>query len=240
MLLIQEYFDMRIPMAVVVCLVSLSALDIVLPRAFGDAVVYTLAADTSSVDGQSGYIDIQFDPGFQTTQSAFASISNLSTDANLDPLSVQISGDVSGALPAGVTIGNGTQFNDYFEGLIFGNRLSFTLSLSGPALVSPDGSAASGSTFGVGFYDSTAVNPILTTNVTDGFAAVVNVNLDGTTTPIAYPSGTGGGAPAIGISAVPEPSSISMLLVGLGFSVVFWCRKIGLSKYFRGSFHFSN
>ena len=79
-----------------------------------------------------------------------------------------------------MTIGNSTQFNDYFEGLIFGNTVTFALAFSGPALTSPNGTAMSGSTFGIGFYDSTPLNPILTTNVTDGFAGIINVNLDGT------------------------------------------------------------
>lgn len=185
----------------------------------GDAVAgpitYLVMANTSSVNGTTGYIDLQFDPGFQTTQSAVVAVNSFATDGIMNPGSVQVAGDVTGLLPSSVTIGNSTQFNDYFEGLIFGDTVTFRLALSGPALTSPNGTALSGSTFGIGFYDSTGFNPILTTNVTDGFAGVINVNLDGTTTPIVFPLNDGVSISAISITAIPEPSSLWLVGVGI-------------------------
>jgi hypothetical protein len=95
-----------------------------------------------------------------------------------------LTGDVSGgALPATVTIDNGTGFNDYFEGFTFGSTLSFDVRLYGPALSSPDGISASGSRFAFGmFSDAGGSAPVLTSDTTDGFAFIVDVNLDSTTT----------------------------------------------------------
>ena len=51
-----------------------------------------------------------------------------------------------------VTFGNGTAFNDFFEGFTYGSKLSFHASLFGPALSSPDGTATSGSTFAFSMF----------------------------------------------------------------------------------------
>jgi hypothetical protein len=121
---------------------------------------------------------------------------------------------VSGALPATLTFDNGTGFNDYFEGFTFGSTLAFDVSLFGPALSSPDGISTSGSTFAFSmFSDAIGTLPVLTSNLTNGFAFTVNVNLDGTTTPTNFSSQT-----SSGVASVPEPGSL--VLLGTGIAII--------------------
>jgi len=88
--------------------------------------------------------------------------------------------------------GNGTAFNDYFDGFTLGSTMSCQVSLYGPALSSPDGVSTSGSsTFAFSmFSDAAGTIPALTTDTTDGFAFTVDVNLDGTTTATNFSSQT--------------------------------------------------
>ena len=171
-------------------------------------IVYTVTVDTSSISGDAGSLDFNFNPGPLTTQAANLQILNFAGDGTLAG-GPSLTGDVAGTLPATLTFDNGTAFNDYFEDFIFGSALSFQVSLYGPALSSPDGISTSGSAFAFSmFSDSAGTIPALTTDTTDGFAVVVDVNLDGTTTLTSYIP------PSDLPSAIPEPSS--WLLFGTG------------------------
>jgi hypothetical protein len=59
--------------------------------------------------------------------------------------------------------------------------------------------------------------PVLTTNTIEGFAFTIDVNLDGTTT-VANFSGQTTVAPA---PAIPEPSTLSLMAVGVGLWLAF-------------------
>ena len=145
-------------------------------------ITYDVTVDTSSVSGTAGSFDFQFNPGPLVTQPASLQILSFSSNGVLVGSAVP-TGDVTGVLPAPLTFDNGTAFNDYFEGFTYGSTLSFQVSLYGPALTSPDGTATSGSTFAFSmFSDAAGTMPVLTTDTTDGFAFTVDVNLNGTTT----------------------------------------------------------
>lgn len=176
-----------------------------------DPIVYDVTVDTSSIAGTMGSLDFQFDPGPLTTQVASLQILGFSSDGVFAG-SPSLTGDVSGALPATLTYDNGTQYNDFFEGFTYGTTLSFEVSLYGPALSSPDGVSASGSTFAFSmFSDSAGTVPTLTTDMVDGFATTLNVNLDGTTTATAPSTET-----IVSSSSVtPEPESLVLLATGL-------------------------
>src|ERR1700683_1519004 len=51
--------------------------------AFAD-VIYGVTVDTSSLSGNGGYIDLQFNPSSFTTQAANAAVTNFSTDGTLE------------------------------------------------------------------------------------------------------------------------------------------------------------
>ena len=186
-------------------------------------ITYLVTANTSTVSGQAGFIDLQFNPGV-ASQGATASISNFATDGTLNAASVQLTGGAAGLLPGLVTLQNSGALNDYFEGIAFGVSISFDLTLNGPALSAPNGTATSGSTFALSFFDASAVTALLTTDP-NGFAGLVDVNLDGSTTPTTFPA-TANGDPAVTfvVASVPEPSTLLLLAGGL-LGAAAWRRK---------------
>jgi len=173
------------------------------------SAAYIVTIDTSSVNGTSGFLDFQFNPGNNTSQPATAQILNFTTDGTLSGVP-SITGNVSGTLPGTVTFANSTALNEFFQGFNYGTRVSFLLVLSGPAIDAPNGTSTAGSTFGVGLYDNTQT-PILTNQGgTTGFAGQVDINLDGTTTATAFPTATLGPS-VVTLTPTLSPDELSFL-----------------------------
>jgi len=197
--------------------------------ALADPVLEAVSVDTSSLNGTSVSLDFNFNPGPLVSQSASLQILNFSSDGTLAG-SPSVTGDVSGTLPGTLTFDNGTALNDYFEGFTFGNVLKFDVSLYGPALSSPDGTSTSGSSFGFSmFSDPLGATPAFTSDLVDGIALTVLVNLDGSSALTNFSSETSVEAAA---SAVPEPGGLAeMLLLLLG--TVFAARASNASRMAR-------
>jgi hypothetical protein len=186
--------------------------------ASADALSYTVTINTSTINGTSGNLDLQFNPGtLPGTQLATATVQGFTSDGTLG--TAVLIGDVTGTLPGTLSFDNQTVFNDDFQAITFGNTVQFDLVLSGPAVWTPDGISTSGSSFGIGLWDSTGFNPLLTSDP-DGFAGIVNINLDGSGTITTFL--TNAGSPPVVIvtaaatSTVPEP--VSILLFGTGLT----------------------
>jgi hypothetical protein len=209
--------------------------------AFADSVTYYFIMNTSSLSGSSGYIDMQFSEallgggGGMTAYNTYATatVSNFQTDGSLDAASLLTMGDVTGALNQPVTfLANGDgAFNDYYQGITFGNQLSFALTLAGQGVTTPicpinqSGAECNAPSFILDFLDSSQ-STFLFTNDPSGLTysgwivGGVDVNLDATTTPYTNPGP--GNAPSdlsINSNSVPEPSA--WLLLGSGFIGVF-------------------
>jgi hypothetical protein len=189
-----------------------SLLLVSLGHALADPITYLVTVNTSAINGTSGFLDFDFAPG-NDSQSAFVTISGFFPGGSLNG-TPEGNGGVLGSLPGTLTIDNSTQFNDYFQGFDYSTTLTFLLAFGGPALVSPDGMFASGSTFGLGMFDNTGSDPLLTTDP-NGNTFTVNVNLDGTTTVTTFPTNSQGGPPAATVQPTPEPSSFVLLVTGL-------------------------
>src|SRR5271165_284141 len=179
-------------------------------------ITYQVTVNTASIAGTTGSFDFQFNPGPLITQAASLDILAFGGNGSLVGAPM-LTGSVVGALPGPLTFQNSTAFNDYFQGFTYGSSLTFDVHLYGPALTSPNGTATSGSTFAFSMFgDPAGTMPVLTTDTTDGFAFLVNINLDGTTTVIDYSLQT----TVVPAPAVPEPNAISVMFTGMAIALV--------------------
>jgi hypothetical protein len=152
-------------------------------------VAYQVTINTSPVSGTAGFVDFQFNPANPASQAITAQILSFTSDGSLSGAPMAV-GSVAGVLPAPVTFTNNAPLNEYFQGFIYGNTISFLLLLSGPGINSPIANNA-GSTFGIGLYDS-AQQPILTDQgLITGFAGQVDI-LNGIVTTTGFPTQTNG------------------------------------------------
>lgn len=163
--------------------------------------------DTGFLSGLNGFLDLQFGSNVGAV-AANALVSGLS---GVDASAPVLTGDVT-ALPGGAyRFGNSTDFNDLFQALHFGGKVSFNVSFSGL----PDTSASpAASPFSVGLYGD------------DSVTVLGNADASGSLLHLSWlPDANGVGsvstqvvdATAVSaVTAVPEPSSWLMLGAGLG------------------------
>jgi len=178
--------------------------------AWAGPITYHVSVDTSSIAGTAGSLEFQFNPGPLSSQPASLQILNFASNGTLAG-APQTFGDVSGGpLPSTVTFDNGGAFNDYFDGFTFGSSLAFDITLFGPALTAPNGTATSGSAFGFSmFSDPDGTIAALTSDPT-GLALRIDVLLNGTSSVTSF-------SPEAAV-AVPEPSTVLLtatVLLGL-------------------------
>jgi hypothetical protein len=204
------------------CLLSMLLLTATSNLARAGSVTYNVSVNTSSLLGSDGYLDVQFNPGGIGAASATASVTGFTADGTLQPaapLNGTI-GDVTGSLPGALGLTNSTAFNDYFEGMHFGNTITFALTLSGPGV---NGVAPDGSSFAFSLFDSSGGTALLTTDP-NGSVLTVNVNGDATVSALTFPQSPNDPTPvatATLVSSVPEPSSLALMtcLVPAGLAV---------------------
>jgi PEP-CTERM motif len=183
------------------------------------SAVYTVTVNTSSIAGQDGYLDLQFEQGPTPANLATATVTGFSTDGTLTGAG-DISGDVTGQLPAMLSFDNQTVFNDYFQETTFGLMEVFVITLNGPTPLGGGPSA-----FNISFYAADQSTPILTTS-SDGEAGQIVLNADGTTSVQTFPA-TLNGASVLTItptvSGVPEPATVGFMGLGLA-SILLYSR----------------
>lgn len=184
---------------------ALAGLAMALPAS---AATYTVSVDTSSLAGQSGYLDFGF-AGLADSPAATGTLFGLSGGTALG--AAQLDGAAS-ITPGGWQLGTGESFNAVFQSWQFGTQLRFTVDFSGDWLKAGSGS---GNSFSLKLWDEAVSMPLLTA---DGAGDVLRFELS--------PGGSVGietfardsiGTPSVvQVSAVPEPHTYAMLLAGLG------------------------
>lgn len=198
------------------------------------AVTYQIDVDTSSQAGRSGYIQLDFGsgcPNCDTTQKAYAAASGFKTDGAATAFDL---GDERNDLAQGTGSFTGTVLLDNYTGtpasvlqkLAFGSTLSFLVSLSGPAVDAPLNTNANVfglNSFYVSFYDAD-----ITQNLFAGAGALataaLHVQEDGSVLAVANPDALDATKPTGGtsfaslqqVSAVPEPATWAMMVLGFG------------------------
>ena len=193
---------------------ALLLLGIIGPKsAYADFVTYQVSVNTSTLSGQGGNLDFQFNPGGLGAESATATVTSFQTVGGILSQPAMLTGDATGSLPGTLTLDNGTLYNDVFQGFIYGNSFSFRLTLSGQALDNPGGTF--GSSFALSLYDAGGIRPLLTTDP-NGSVLTVNLNANGTTLAETFPQSLTNSIPvAVATSAVPEPSTMVLLIISL-------------------------
>ncbi len=176
-------------------------------------ITFNVSVDTSSLNTQSGLLDFQFNPGDSTALAATASVTLFQTVGGILSQPAMLTGDAAGSLPGTLTLQNSTAFNDANQGFTFGDSFSFNLTLSGPAVDNPGGTA--GSTFALSLYAADDITPLLTTDP-NGSVATINLNANGTTSVFTFPQSPTDNTPVATVTlagAVPEPSTLVLGLI---------------------------
>lgn len=173
------------------------------------ASVFQIEIDTSSLvaaNGNTGWIDLQFNPGNGGTPYAQVSLWNFVGFG--DAASAQVAGNVSGSLAGGYVIGNNdaSGYNDLFHAVNFGGKVGFTVSFSGDL---DPAAAGLGSAFSLSLLNNDTFAPLGTTDF-GGALVVLNWNSLGNVTASALTNEIG-----TSVSAVPEAETWLMLGAGL-------------------------
>ena len=169
------------------------------------SIIYQVLVDTSAFDGTAGYLNFQFnnsgDPNPATAEvSGFAAVGGALGGAP------STFGSVTGALPGTVEFTNDVGFVDYFQELTFGSSFSFYLTLDGPAINAPSGTATSETNFLLYLLGSDGTTALGPTDPDFSSTGYVTIALSGDVTPNAA-----GPNPIVTFSEVenivPEPST---------------------------------
>ena len=185
-----------------------TALALALSAAAGAAQASTLHVelDTGFLSGADGYLDLNFSRNVDSLDAS-ALVSALSGVGAEAPV---LNGDVAAQGSAAYLFRNSTDFNDLFQSVHFGGKVSFNVSFSGlPGLPS----STNQSVFSVALFGADGVS---TLGNTDAFGNLLHM----TWLPAADDAGQVtwqvSDSMVGSITAVPEPSAWLMLGAGLG------------------------
>jgi hypothetical protein len=186
-------------------------LSILLNVAAASASTYSVVVNTSSLSGDTGAIDFQFNPGVGTFQSATVQVSNFAGGTG-GSQTVYGSGVVGGPAPAAISITNvAGQDNEVLDTCTFASSLAFTLNFSGPAITAPAGNNTARSEFSFFLYSDPAGNNPALTSDPNGVALAFALSPQGVLT---------ASIPSPDVKITPEPSSIALMCAPLALLLI--------------------
>ena len=223
----------KIPLFVLAALLAVAVAGIP-GQAHAGSITYEIKFDTSVLDftptpaAMYGLIDISLNPTYaQSPASVAVQAFNPSTDGTLVGAPFFYSGTAAGDLttPAGVTADNSQVPNELQQNFAGKSFFDVFVTLSGSEIGPGASGNWSGTVFSISIFDTSPggnyLSATLTVNPTVGPNGPV---VDGTVLPGTYPPNT----PYVQIIqlAVPEPSSVVLLSLGMGAVVAIgrWAR----------------
>lgn len=211
--------------------------------AHADSVSYLVTVDSTGIAGSSGFLETQLaTAAVPATPSVTATIGSIATDGSLGAVTISTPGVVSGSFGSTLALANDNasvvppNLSDFQQAFTYGTTLSFVLTFSGTEVMSGNPAIPfTGTVFSFILEDANQ-DGLNSGPLYPGEAFDIYVNPSGGTLLVApndpylaggpvpgFPPATGGLYPAVTIapfSAVPEPSSVVMLGLGLGAMTV--------------------
>ena len=181
------------------------------------AETLNISVDTRSLAGQTGWIDLQFNPGDVDAPLATTLVSAFSSDGNVTGTAT-LSGDAVGDTNNVIRLGNSQFFNDFLQQITFGSTLSFSVEWEMPAPM--PGTTVSGTAFSLTLYDN-QFNSLLN-DPTWGATLVTNLNGDGVMQVLAHSTAVTvtPGTTTITLTTVPTPGTLALLLAGIAILIL--------------------
>lgn len=188
-------------------------------------VTYSVTVDTSTLDGQTGFVEFQFNPGTDLTPAASVDIRNFTNASALSGLAQTIGGAVGTLGGNNVTLNNTGGWNDYYQGYTFGSQLTFTQRFSVPDPATGD--VTSGSVFAFNLWREILEGDTVTyVNLlaADPDAPLFTVTVDEGTTKVDV--GNAKGYVSVAAAPVPLPPAVLLFASGLACMGLFSRRKL--------------
>ena len=186
---------------------ALAALLLCLPMLCGRALAipFLVSVDTGSLQGTSGFLDLQFNPADAATPAALASVTGFGGNLNLIGMPL-LDGDVSGTLQGGLQLRNTTAFNSYFQAVQFGDLLRFVVDFSGAFSSLP---SSLGTSFALSLLDA-AQQPLLTNDISGSLLRFELLAGD-----VTFQAFQVNGRAAATVTQVTAPGTGTLLLTGM-------------------------
>ena len=172
--------------------------------------LYRVVIDVTHLAG-NGWLDLQFNPGQDGAPLAFANLTNI--QGALTPgETAEVAGSVNGEFNGyGVRFTNDTSYNNLFQSVQLGQKISFDIQFSGPFKTA---TSNIGSSFGLALYTADQSNTIGNGDSLSGSLLTFSLNPAsggqfGNSSALVYDSAL------VSVTAVPEPSEWAMMLAGL-------------------------
>jgi PEP-CTERM motif len=185
--------------------------------AHGGSLSFEILIDTSGlIPGPGGLVDIQLNPAAApSSPTVSANVFDPITDGVLGP-ATPISGTAAGDLttPAGVTMNNSAAMNELTQSFSVASFFDVFVTLSGSEVGPGASGMFTGTVFNLSIFDSGTGLSFATLTVNPNVDMNGNPIVDGTI-------GIGTSGANVVVTAIPEPSSVALLGLGLGaFGVV--------------------